>query len=719
MSNVIDVSFSEREFGFNVQFSDMGKEGPQGPAGVAGPKGDKGDKGDRGEPGEKGDAFRFSDFTVEQLESLRGPQGYPGAAGAAGADGKTPVKGTDYWTAEDRQQMVEDVQAAWVTRYEGTAMGEKCAGFSALMNGTDKVESFVFFTDPHLAQGEGYEPQLQTYLETIRNYYRGIPASFVVCGGDWIGNSDTRSEACFKLGYIDRLVRGQFDRFYPVVGNHDTNYQGVDVEGGQAYSGTLSNETVRNLLMREEDKLYYAFDGAHTRFYVLDTGSDWVEDMTDYRWEQIAWLAQCLKTDDAACSALVLHIGYDGNGTQPPFSAHVTALCGAYNNRTAITLNGTDYDFSGCSGLVKFALCGHIHADRVLVANGIPMVATTDTRAGGTASFDMCLVDYKGGVLHMVRVGSGSDRTVTLATGNDRDEEETLEESIVLILGMNTTGSCFHNNVTFRSLYLQRTAPDGVTKAMGWSSASTGEYPYDQQYYPIAIPEGAKQVVVTCPDTVKWGVHTWTVDAWNTDQYQTESDWLEVGGGAYELPEGAQLMRIVFHDNTGSDMSAPGYDTGAFSLRFSQDSAPPENSGDGTEGVYTVGEQFVFLSQCNHQGGSSITFERPTRALIVSTVSEQGAQAYGTTGGTGSAAYYPMAVPAGKTAITVHAPGLQAAVEHVGATGASWSSSGWLESDTPYTITSTSGFFILKLRNPDDAAFAADYDASGITWKFT
>lgn len=43
-------------------------------------KGDKGDKGDTGAPG---------------------ADGKDGADGAAGADGYTPVRGTDYWTAED------------------------------------------------------------------------------------------------------------------------------------------------------------------------------------------------------------------------------------------------------------------------------------------------------------------------------------------------------------------------------------------------------------------------------------------------------------------------------------------------------------------------------------------------------------------------------------------------------------------------------------------
>ena len=47
-----------------------------------------------------------------------GPQGPKGDPGAAGAAGKTPVKGTDYWTAADKADMVADVLAALPT-WEG------------------------------------------------------------------------------------------------------------------------------------------------------------------------------------------------------------------------------------------------------------------------------------------------------------------------------------------------------------------------------------------------------------------------------------------------------------------------------------------------------------------------------------------------------------------------------------------------------------------------
>lgn len=71
-----------------------GKDGAQGPIGPIGPQGLPGKD---GAPGAKGEP------------------GKDGAAGPAGADGKTPVKGVDYWTASDKQSIVNDVLQALPT----------------------------------------------------------------------------------------------------------------------------------------------------------------------------------------------------------------------------------------------------------------------------------------------------------------------------------------------------------------------------------------------------------------------------------------------------------------------------------------------------------------------------------------------------------------------------------------------------------------------------
>ena len=70
-----------------------------------------------GPTGPKGDNFTYDDFTPEQLEALRGPKGADGTmtfadlteeqkASLKGVDGHTPVKGVDYFTDAEKQEIV-------------------------------------------------------------------------------------------------------------------------------------------------------------------------------------------------------------------------------------------------------------------------------------------------------------------------------------------------------------------------------------------------------------------------------------------------------------------------------------------------------------------------------------------------------------------------------------------------------------------------------------
>ena len=300
---------------------------------------------------------------------------------------------------------------------EGSIDKEKATEFTNLFGDFGATESFLFFTDPHLAQnGEDYETLMRQYVAVLERYYKSTPTSFVVCGGDWLGNSDTQEEAKYKLGYIDGLMRGTFDKYYHVVGNHDTNYQGVD-SSGAANSGRLTNQTIVNLWNREKGQNYYAFEGANTRFIVLDTGLDWETTMTDYRWAQINWLSEQLMNPTKPHTAIFLHIGLETSGASynvATFASNVLKLCGAYNKKTTITLNGKTYNFGGISGLVVGAFCGHVHDDYTMKVEGIPLIASAQTRSGSTPTFDLCLFNYDLGRLHMVRVGNGESREIYL-----------------------------------------------------------------------------------------------------------------------------------------------------------------------------------------------------------------------------------------------------------------------------------------------------------------
>lgn len=75
-----------------------GATGAKGDAGATGPAGPAGPAGAPGKDGANGET---------------GPQGPKGDPGTPGAAGHTPVKGTDYWTAADKQEIVNDVLAAF------------------------------------------------------------------------------------------------------------------------------------------------------------------------------------------------------------------------------------------------------------------------------------------------------------------------------------------------------------------------------------------------------------------------------------------------------------------------------------------------------------------------------------------------------------------------------------------------------------------------------
>ena len=72
----------------------------EGEDGATGPQGPKGDTGATGPQGPKGDT------------GATGPQG---PKGDTGANGYTPIRGTDYYTAADKAEMVSAVLAALPT----------------------------------------------------------------------------------------------------------------------------------------------------------------------------------------------------------------------------------------------------------------------------------------------------------------------------------------------------------------------------------------------------------------------------------------------------------------------------------------------------------------------------------------------------------------------------------------------------------------------------
>ena len=123
---------------------DTGAQGAKGDTGATGPQGPKGDPGEKGDPGATGPAGSQGPAGVPGKDGPKGEPGTPGkdghspvvtatksgktttisvdgaaiatvedgAKGDPGKTGKTPVRGTDYWTAADKQEIVNSVIAA-------------------------------------------------------------------------------------------------------------------------------------------------------------------------------------------------------------------------------------------------------------------------------------------------------------------------------------------------------------------------------------------------------------------------------------------------------------------------------------------------------------------------------------------------------------------------------------------------------------------------------
>ena len=306
----------------------------------------------------------------------------------------------------------------------------KCQEFSALMYGDTinnvdaphPCESFLFFTDPHTMEGTGWETRNEELMAQIQRYYNSTPTTFCLCGGDWIGNSDLPADACYKMGYIDGFMYSMFRNCHLLVGNHDTNYQGKKDASSATYTTRLSNDSISDLWYQSK-KAYYTFKDGITKFYCFDTGTEGQQltSYGNYGWEQALWFATSLLTEESEHIAVAAHILYNDlptNSELHPLMSEILDIAEAYNDRSTISVDGNTFNFASATGKIDFCVCGHSHGDYNGIINGIPYFLTINAGTqSSVASFDLVLVDYSGKKIECVRVGSGSNRTISLETG--------------------------------------------------------------------------------------------------------------------------------------------------------------------------------------------------------------------------------------------------------------------------------------------------------------
>ena len=179
--------------GANGKDGATGPEGPQGIQGEQGPKGDKGDTGATGPKGDKGDKGDTGATGPQGEQGIQGPTGPAGATGPKGADGKTPVKGTDYFTASDKAEIAE-AAAALVDVPENVSAFTNDAEYVSNKAGliSERLDSNLFgwIADKYANTGNGHISSLTNnsctdYLEIYSDWTK--IKTYVMAAGDLAG----------------------------------------------------------------------------------------------------------------------------------------------------------------------------------------------------------------------------------------------------------------------------------------------------------------------------------------------------------------------------------------------------------------------------------------------------------------------------------------------------------------------------------------------------
>lgn len=288
-----------------------------------------------------------------------------------------------------------------------------------LVNNSGDV--FIFFTDPHVLGGDDandFPKAFDEVFNSVRSVYNNTPATAILNGGDWLTDSTSKEHAKLRLGRIASAMRSITDKPINVVGNHDTNYQ--------PRQNVLTREEILATLFMGAKKTYGSTMLNNTLIYYLDSEIDWDETvgefdnaMNAYKWEELKWLANSLKSDDKPHSAIFMHIWVNDNGNKlGKLAIEVSKLITAYNGRSTITIQNEEFDFSKSTGRIEFVLAGHMHEDMNTSVGDVPVIMTiNDGYNTANNNFDVIVVDYDNRKLHTLRYGNGSDRTFNLNTG--------------------------------------------------------------------------------------------------------------------------------------------------------------------------------------------------------------------------------------------------------------------------------------------------------------
>ena len=351
--------------------------------------------------------------------------------------GTSPVKGVDYWTEADKNEMISEVIAALqgsgtndtiiVPDYWQSYLSGKTVEIDSAINAAEGNRSaFLWYTDAHWANNYKMSPVLLKYLSKNT----GMEKTFF--GGDI---------TVATSGEIDSLRAWQglvkdIPNHHSVIGNHDNQVSELPtaVERGNFF---LMPERTGDVVFGTDatnGNNYYYIDNhiEKTRYICLSTGRMWT-----YK-DEVEWCVNVLNETPknwhiVIISHLWLNNDYDNGGIITTPESYVQLyldLFDDYNHRkSGITNpNSVSYDFTSASAKIEFIMGGHVHKDYdFTTTEGIPVIltecdaweerddASTATQGTTTESCVYAIVaDYGAKIVKVINVGRGDSRDIAI-----------------------------------------------------------------------------------------------------------------------------------------------------------------------------------------------------------------------------------------------------------------------------------------------------------------
>ena len=411
-----------------------------------------------------------------------------------GKDGKTPVKGVDYFTEADKAEIAQMCGSDPIPDYWVDELEAKADAIQAAMEKAGRNKSaFLWYTDAHWANGNSkVSPKLLNYL------YMHTPMNKVNFGGDIIGDTLLSTREEMKYLYEWRKAIKALPNHHSVLGNHDMfNLDTVDYEDDNyRYAFMLAPEESYDMLMGDGN--YYCIDNKveKTRYlYLAYMTSDHTAMMA-----QGQFICDAIKGVPEGWHIVAMaHRWFQYNssstpttGVIPAYETEILSVFDAYNART--TRAGSNYfgaqDFTNAKGKIEFCIGGHIHSDYDLTSEGgIPIIITTsdtnqnrvpnstnDSGTVGTITESAVygiVADYNGGAtkITVVGVGRGESRVITENAEPEIGNLFNLERTYVA----GTSGEYIYNNLDESKAYTNVTHPSGAFNAKACSVANVSE----------------------------------------------------------------------------------------------------------------------------------------------------------------------------------------------------------------------------------------------------